>query len=107
MMAEAAAEYEALPLETRAGDMVQLRNILMLPSDGLTAARAILAAFGETGSQELEELVPKLRDLLLLVADNSAAMKAEMEDWPLGMYVQVVGAWQEETQVGEAPRSDS
>ncbi|ANZ19953.1 phage tail assembly protein [Streptomyces noursei] len=107
MMAEAAAEYEALPLETRAGDTVQLRNILMLPSDGLTAARAILARFGETGAEELEELVPKIRDLLLLVADNPAALAAEMEDWPLAVFVRTVGEWQAETQVGEAPRSDS
>ncbi|MCZ0970778.1 phage tail assembly protein [Streptomyces noursei] len=107
MMAEAAAEYEALPLETRAGETIQLRNILMLPDDGLKAARAILARFGETGSEELEELVPKIRDLLLLVADDPAALKTEMQDWPLAVFVRTVGEWQEETQVGEAPRSDS
>lgn len=107
MMAEAAAEFTALPVETRAGKTVHLRNILMLPDDGLKAARAILARFGETGAEELEELVPQIRDLLLLVADDPAALKAEMEDWPLAVFVRAVGEWQEETQVGEAPRSDS
>ncbi|KIZ17328.1 hypothetical protein SNA_15020 [Streptomyces natalensis ATCC 27448] len=107
MMAEAAAEYAGLELETRAGESVQLRNILMLPDDGLKAARDILARFGETGAEDLEELVPQIRDLLLLVADDPAALKAEMADWPLAVFVRTVGAWQEETQVGEAPRSDS
>ncbi|MFF2808641.1 phage tail assembly protein [Streptomyces sp. NPDC058000] len=107
MMADAAAEYTALPMETRAGETVHLRNILMLPDDGLKAARAILARFGETGSKELEELVPAIRDLLLLVADAPAALKAEMEDWPLAVFVRTVGEWQEETQVGEAPRSEN
>ncbi|MGW2633816.1 phage tail assembly protein [Streptomyces chattanoogensis] len=107
MMAEAAAEYAGLELETRAGESVQLRNILMLPDDGLKAARAILGKFGETGAQELEELVPQIRDLLLLVADDAKALKAEMADWPLGVFVRTVGEWQEKTQAGEAPRSDS
>ncbi|UQA92862.1 phage tail assembly protein [Streptomyces halobius] len=107
MMAEAAAEYAGLDLETRAGKTVQLRNILMLPDEGLKAARVILGKFGETGAEELEELVPQIRDLLLLVADDPAALKTEMEDWPLAVFVRTVGDWQEETQVGEAPRSDS
>ncbi|MGG7570375.1 hypothetical protein [Streptomyces sirii] len=101
MMAEAAAEYAGLELETRAGETVQLRNILMLPDDGLKAARVILGQFGETGAQELEELVPQIRDLLLLVADDATALKAEMTDWPLGVFVRTVGEWQEETQVGK------
>ncbi|KWT60598.1 hypothetical protein ADL21_18270 [Streptomyces albus subsp. albus] len=107
MMAEAAAEYAGLELETRAGETVQLRNILMLPDKGLKAARVILARLGENGTDDLEELVPQIRDLLLLVADDAKALKAEMEDWPLGMFVRAVGEWQEETQVGEAPRSES
>ncbi|WP_431980794.1 phage tail assembly protein [Streptomyces qinglanensis] len=106
MMAEAAAEYAGLKLETRAGETVQLRSILMLPDKGLKSARAILARFAETGTDDLEALVPQIRDLLLLVADAPAALKAEMEDWPLAVFLRTVNDWQEETQVGEAPRSD-
>ncbi|MEU7186434.1 phage tail assembly protein [Streptomyces sp. NPDC045369] len=107
MMAEAAAEYAGLELETRAGETVQLRNILMLPDKGLKAARVILARLGETSTDDLEILVPQIRDLLLLVADDPAALKAEMEDWPLAVFLRTVGDWQEETQAGEAPRSES
>lgn len=107
MMAETAAEYAGLELKTRAGETLQLRNLLMLPDKGLKSARAILARFGETDAEDLEAMVPQIRDLLLVVADDTAAMKTEMEDWPLGMFVRTVSAWQEETQAGEAPRSDS
>ncbi|MBA0054297.1 hypothetical protein E0L36_26630 [Streptomyces sp. AJS327] len=110
-MKEAESQYTALELETRAGKPVKLRNLLMLPEAGLASARVILAEFAD-GDQEsdldsLETIVPRLRDLLLLVADAPAALKKEIEDWPMGMYVRVVDAWQEETQVGEAPGSDN
>ncbi|WP_338932637.1 phage tail assembly protein [Streptomyces netropsis] len=107
LMAEAAAEYTALELETRSGKAVQLRNILMLPEKGLKTASVILGKFGESQTEDLEEMVPQIRDLLLLVADDPKALTAEMADWPLGMYVRVVDAWQEETQAGEAQGSDS
>ncbi|AUG87145.1 tail assembly chaperone [Streptomyces phage Attoomi] len=107
LMTEAAAEYTSLPLDTRKGGTVQLRNLLMLPPDGLKTARVLLEAFGESKDTDLEKLVPQLRDLLLVVSDNPKALSVEMADWPLGVYLRVVTAWQEETQAGEAQDSDS
>ncbi|WP_253916805.1 phage tail assembly protein [Streptomyces sp. MNP-20] len=106
-MTEAEAEYAALPLEVRKGGTVQLRNLLMLPPAGLKTARVLLEAFGDADTQDLEELVPQLRDLLLVVCDDTKALKAEMEDWPLGVYLRVVTAWQDVTQAGEVPDSES
>ncbi|RKN09642.1 phage tail assembly protein [Streptomyces radicis] len=105
LMAEAQNEYEALPLETRAGQTVQLRNLLMLPPEGLKAAQVILSAF-EDGA-DLEKMGPQLRDLLLTVADDTKAMATEMRDWPLGMFMRVVTAWQEATQAPEVLDSAS
>ncbi|MGK5728182.1 phage tail assembly protein [Streptomyces sp. URMC 124] len=109
-MAEATSEYTGLDLETRSGKTVHLRNILMLSDKGLASARVILGRLGDSKTEDLEDLetlVPQIRDLLLLVADDSQALATEMEDWPLGMTLRVVDAWQEETQAGEAPGSDS
>ena len=103
LMAEAETEYTAMPLKTRAGRTVQLRNLLMLPENGLKSARVILDRFDE--GADLEKMMPQLRDLLMVVADDSKALQAEMEDWPLGMFVRVVTAWQEATQAPEAPES--
>lgn len=107
LMTEAEAEYASLPLDTRKGGAVQLRNLLLLPPEGLKTARVLLDAFGDGSAQDLEKLVPQLRDLLLVVSDNPKALTAEMTDWPLGMYLRVVGAWQEATQAGEAQDSGS
>ncbi|MFI9076064.1 phage tail assembly protein [Streptomyces sioyaensis] len=107
LMAEAENEYASLPLSTRQGATVRLRSLLMLAPEGLASARVLLGAFGDGDSTDVEELVPKIRDLLLLVADDPAALKAEVADWPLGVFVRVIGEWQEKTQAGEAPRSDS
>lgn len=106
LMAEAQNEYAALPLKTRTGNSVHLRNLLMLPREGLKSARVLLEAF-EKNASNLEELEPNLRDLLLVIADDPKAMDDEMEGWPLGMFVRVVNLWQEATQAPEAPDSDS
>ncbi|GAA2425290.1 hypothetical protein [Streptomyces glaucus] len=106
LMAEAQAEYAALPLKTRAGNTAHLRNLLMLPSEALKSARVLLEAF-EKNQAALLELEPKLRELLLLVADDSKAMGAEMKTWPLGMFLRVVNLWQEATRVPKAPDWDS
>lgn len=114
LMNEAAAQYEGVELETRAGKTVTLRNLLMLSEDGLKTARVLLGEFAKNGEnkdadsfENIEAMVPRLRDLLLLVADDTAALKKEMQDWPLSMYLRAVDAWQETTQVGEAKGSDS
>lgn len=110
MMQEAESQYAALPLDTRAGKTVKLRNLLMLPEAGLKSANVLLTEFAkddDKGADNLETLVPRLRDLLLLVSDNPTALKKEMEDWPPAMFVRVVDAWQSETQTGEAPGSAS
>ncbi|MEV3856066.1 phage tail assembly protein [Streptomyces sp. NPDC050095] len=106
LLSEAQTEYAALPLQTRAGNTVQLRNLLMLPREALKTARVLLEAF-EKNAENLEELEPKLRDLLLVVADDPKALDNEMKGWPLGMFVRVVNLWQEATQVPEAPDSAS
>ncbi len=107
LMAEVAQEYTGLPLETRAGTTVHLRNLLMLPPEGMKSARVLLGAVGDGDAEELETVAPQLRDLLLLVADDPKALAREMADWPLGMSVRVISAWQEVTQMGEASDSES
>ncbi|WP_405016419.1 phage tail assembly protein [Kitasatospora sp. NBC_00070] len=106
LLAEVEREYTGLPLETRAGTAVTLRNLLLLPAEGLASARAVLAAISDAGD-DLASLEPKFRDLLLLVADQPKTLAEEMADWPLGLFVRVVTAWQEATQLGEASDSES
>lgn len=57
LMAEAQTEYAALPLKTRGGKTVHLRNLLMLPREGLKTARVLLEAF-EKNASNLEEMEP-------------------------------------------------
>lgn len=111
-LAEVEKDYSSMPLETRSGKTINLKNLLLLPGEGLKSARAILAAFkdakkGEDGEAAAFEMVDKLRDLLLLVADKPAELKKEMADWPLAMFLQAVDAWQEATELGEAQHSES
>lgn len=109
-LAEIEKDFTALEMTTRAGKTVKLRNLLLLPDEGLQSAMVILKSLDdakEGGGTETIGLLPKLKDLLLLVADKPADLKKEMADWPLGMAMQVVQAWQEETELGEAQHSDS
>ena len=107
-LSEVATEYQDMPLETRAGKTVKLRNLLSLPGEGLKSAMVLLKAFsGATEGGDFADALPKMWDLLLLVADDTAALKKEMADWPLGMYMRVIEAWQEATSLGEAPDSES
>ena len=106
LMAEAESEYTALPLATRAGGIVHLRNLLMLSPEGLNSARVILDAFGNAEA-DFTAMLPQMRDLLLLISDGPKVLAKEMQDWPLGMYVRVVEAWQGATQSGEALDSAS
>lgn len=108
-MAEVEKDFRAMEMTTRAGKDVRLKNLLLLSDDGLKAAMVILQSLDaakESGSAELVGLLPKLKDLLLLVCDKPTDLKKEMADWPLGMAMNVVTAWQEATDLGEAQHSD-
>ncbi|MEV7925307.1 phage tail assembly protein [Kitasatospora sp. NPDC088779] len=107
LMAEVEREYTGLPVTTRAGVSVTLRNLLLLSTEGMASARVLLGAIDDGGEGDLDTVAPQLRDLLLLVASDPKALAAEMEDWPLAMHVRVIEAWQEATQPGEAPASAS
>ncbi|WP_327073329.1 phage tail assembly protein [Kitasatospora purpeofusca] len=107
LLAEVEREYTALPIATRAGASVTLRNLLLLSPEGMNSARILLGAIDSGSDDDLGTIAPQLRDLLLLVATDPKALAAEMEDWPLGMHVRVIQAWQEATQPGEAPDSAS
>ena len=107
-LAEVMTQYEDLPLETRSGKTVKLRNLLMLSDSGLKSATVLLKSFtGSDNDADLTETLPKMRDLLLLVADDTTALKREMQDWPLAMYMNVIDEWQKVTAVGEAQGSES
>ncbi|MBH1936499.1 phage tail assembly protein [Streptomyces sp. AV19] len=107
LMDEAQREYGAVSLVTRTGAEVRLTNLLMLSPDRMKTARVLLGAVSKGAASELDEVMPQLRDLLLLVADRPEDLAAEMDEWPIGMYVRVINLWQDGTQVPEAPRSDS
>ncbi|WP_459649446.1 phage tail assembly protein [Kitasatospora sp. Ki12] len=107
LMAEVEREYTGLPIATRAGVSVTLRNLLLLPTEGMATARVLLGSIGDGQDGDLDTVAPHLRDLLLLVASDPKAMAAEMKDWPLAMQVRMIEAWQEATQPGEAPASAS
>ncbi|MCT2594227.1 phage tail assembly protein [Streptomyces sp. N2-109] len=109
MMEEAASKHAGVELETRSGKSVTLRSVLLLDEAGLKSAKAILSSFADADEgndlDKVDDMVPKIRDLLLLIANDAAAMKAEMKDWPVSIYIQVVNEWQEGTQTGEAEPS--
>lgn len=105
-MREAANEYADLPIKTRTNKTVKLRNFLMLNDEGMKSAKTILSAFGEK-SDDVTAQLPKLKDLLRVLADKPADMETEFEDWPAAMFLKVVAAWQEATEMGEASDSQS
>lgn len=107
LMQEAKTEYVSVPLDTRSGKTVDLRNLLMLSPDGMSAARVLLASMEKVNDDDAELLVSRFRDLLLLLADEPRVLADEMDDWPMAMYMRVINAWQEATQMGEAFGSDS
>lgn len=106
-MREVSSEYESLPLKTRSNKTVKLRHLFMLPDEGMKSARVILSSFGDKDAEESFEMIGKMRDLLLLLADKPDELSGEMTDWPAGMFMKVVAAWQEATEMGEASDSQS
>lgn len=107
--AEVSAEYEDMPLTTRAGKALRLRNLLMLSDEGLKTAVTLLGTISGSDMKDIDSLtrlMPAMRDLLLLIADKPAELKKEVSDWPLGMYMHVIDEWQKVTQMGEASDSD-
>lgn len=108
-LSEVESDYKSMPLKTRSGKDVQLRNLLLLSDEGMQSALTLLGAFGDskaTSVDGLAQLMPKMRDLLLLLADKPADMRKEVADWPLGMYMKVISEWQDVTEMGEAQPSD-
>lgn len=103
---EIESEYTAFPLKTRSGKTVNLRSLLMLGDEGLKTAQVVTSALGDDSGDDLEKL-GHMRNLLLLVADQPAVLKAEMKDWPIGMFMRVLDGWQVATALGEAEPSDS
>lgn len=110
LMAEAEEQYPGVELETRSGKTLTLRNLMMLSDEGIKSAQTVFDSFQGTDAKEagaLDKMIPKMRDLLLLIASDTTAMKAEIKDWPPSMYLNALGAWQDATQVGEAEGSSS
>ena len=104
-MKEIEAEYSDLPLKTRTGDVVRLRNLLMLDNKSLGSASALLKLFSDDAA--LDVALPKMRELLLLLADKPKVLDAELKTWPIAMYQRVIEAWMESTELGEASDSAS
>lgn len=106
-MREISGEYTSMPLKTRAGKTVHLRNLLMLGDEALKTARGVLRSFEGAQDADVLDVMPKMRELLLLLADDKRALEREVADWPIGMYMRVIQAWQEATDMGEASDSAS
>ena len=104
-MREVAASYTGLPIRTRTGVDVELRNLLLLGTDDLKAAHRLLTSFeDEAGAVDQLE---RMRTLVVLLASDREEIEREVDDWPLGMYMSVLEAWREVTESGEAQGSES
>ncbi|GGX98574.1 phage tail assembly protein [Streptomyces fructofermentans] len=118
LQAEAEEKYPGLPLELGGGKTVTLKNILRLSEiaqrnvivliDSLKSADpGDKAAEGTDYAADLERQKRIVRDLLLLVADDVAAIKDQVEEWDLGLLLLVMEKWQSVTQLPEASGSPS
>src|SRR5690606_26486026 len=105
-MAEISSQYTGLEMTTRAGKRVVLRNLLLLGDKGLKQAQKLISSFQDARADGLRQM-EQLRDLLMLLADDQAALREEISDWPLAMYVRVLDEWREVTEMGEAQGSAS
>lgn len=118
---EAQERYASLELETQDGRTVVLRNLLRLDDTARKSAQSLLGAFakkasgkggakGKDGVDDLAELDAQERALgnfLLLVADDTEAMRELLADFDLALKMALVEHWTEATQPGEAQRSAS
>lgn len=113
---EAELKYTDLPFESSAGVVVRLRNLLRLDDDARRSAQVLLKSLDAVGADEgdgaaafdqLDHQANVLRDLFLLVADDTGEMKREVEHWDLAMRLYVMERWMESSQAGEASSSAS
>ncbi|MFE2912817.1 phage tail assembly protein [Kitasatospora indigofera] len=120
LRSEAATRYAALELETEDGRTIVLRNLLRLDDAARKTAQALLGAFakkasgkggkGKESTDDLAELDAQERaitDFLLLVADDTEALRDLLADFDLALKMALVEHWTEATQPGEAQRSAS
>ncbi|MFE3144747.1 phage tail assembly protein [Streptomyces scopuliridis] len=107
LMKEAESKYEALPLKTRAGKLVHLRSIAMLPAEGRKTATVLLKAFDSADKEDddTEKVEKTIRDFLVVVSDNASATRAEVKDYPLAVLMVLVEKYTGDTQPGEASGS--
>lgn len=117
---EAQERYASLELETEDGRTVVLRNLLRLDDTARKNATTLLGAFakkaggkGAKGKDSVDDLAEldaqerALGDFLLLVADDTEAMRDLLAGFDLALKMALVEHWTEATQPGEAPRSAS
>src|SRR5690606_13936713 len=105
-MAEISSQYTGPEMPTRTGKRVVLRNLLLLGDKGLEQAQKRISSFQDASAGALRQM-EHLRDLLMLLADDQAALREEIADWPLAMYVRALDEWREVSEMGEAQGSAS
>lgn len=110
---EAEDTYPGLPLALDDNTVVTLRNLLRLDDTAQKNANILIEsmqgakqdASGNEASEELAKQKRTIRDLLLLIADNPAALRPELDTWDLAMLLIVMERWTALTQVPEASGS--
>ncbi|WP_275462062.1 phage tail assembly protein [Streptomyces noursei] len=111
---EAELKYADLPLETAAGVVINLRNVLRLDDAARRTAQTLIAsldvkepAADGSGFDQLDHQARTIRDLLLLVADQPQELAREIDGWDLALRLHVMELWTEGTQAPEASSSAS
>lgn len=112
LRAEAEDKYAGLPFKATDGTLITLRNLLRLDDTARKNAQVLLKSVkgSDDEGEDFDALAHQervLRDLFLLVADNTAAMRTEIRTWDLALKVLVLDKWMAATQLPEAPGSDS
>lgn len=110
LIREADGKFKALPLELDDGTVVNLRNLVRLDETARKTAQVLISALDDkkdhgADDDALARQERTLRDLFLLVADDTAAMKGLVETWDLAVMLTVLERWMEDTQAGEASSS--
>lgn len=108
---EAEEKYTDLEIELDDGSVIRMRNLLRLEDAARHSAQVLIESLDSKeerkGFDALAHQEQVLRDLFLLVADDTEAMKREIETWDLPLRFRILEAWTESTQVGEASSSAS
>lgn len=108
---EAEEKYTDLEIELDDGGVIRMRNLLRLDDRARHSAQVLIESLDSKeerkGFDALAHQEGVLRDLFLLVADDTEAMKREIEGWDLPLRFRVLEAWTERTQAGEASSSAS